>query len=68
MDEYTFHENDWPWGLRCTDCHRLFVQGEKYSERLTGVAMGSNAASPSPVVEITCVPCGMGLGDPLTSQ
>lgn len=46
---------DWRYGLRCIDCDAEIPEGSAYSKRL--VAM----ADETPVTELTCVPCGMGL-------
>lgn len=48
-----------PHGLRCCDddCDHLFTEGERYSQRLTG--MTTFAGEPANIVEIVCVPCGL---------
>jgi hypothetical protein len=55
MSDNIVHAEDWPHGLRCIDCHDLIEDGSPYSERLTSMIEGT------PVVEIVCVPCGLGL-------
>ena len=45
---------DWPWGVRCGECSRLLRDGDRYSERLEGMA------GDTPVVLITCARCGEG--------
>jgi hypothetical protein len=42
---------DWPCGLRCGDCRRPLEHGDRYAERLTGMA------GEFPVVVIVCCPC-----------
>jgi hypothetical protein len=46
-----YHDIDWPWGLRCMDCGIAIVEGEFYSERLTGFQ------DDNPIVEIVCAVC-----------
>jgi hypothetical protein len=52
------HAERWPHGLRCMDCERLLEDGSAYSQRL--IAMTEERA----VVEIVCVPCGLGIKEP----
>jgi hypothetical protein len=48
-------EEDWPHGLRCIGCDEKLTAGMAYSERLLAFQ------DDLPVVEIVCVPCGLGL-------
>jgi hypothetical protein len=49
---------DWPHGLRCGDCCRVLRDGDRYAERLTGMA------EDTPVVMIVCRPCDEGMAHP----
>jgi hypothetical protein len=46
---------DWPYGLRCGECHREMTDGENYSRRLSGFV------EDAPVSVVVCVPCALGL-------
>lgn len=48
---------EWPWGLRCSQCARVFAEGERYSTRLTAFLAGENAPA---VAEVVCVSCARG--------
>lgn len=63
MDELIVSKEEWPYGLRCMSCSDRLGEGAAYSKRLVGIAAGpgDEAASGFPVVEIVCVPCGLGL-------
>jgi hypothetical protein len=63
MDELIVTETDWPYGLRCMDCSAGLREGAAYSKRLVGITPGDDDRSDGgyPVVEIVCVPCGLGL-------
>jgi hypothetical protein len=66
MDELIVSEDGWPYGLRCMDCGTSMKEGTAYSKRLVGVAScAADEADSSdcgyPIVEIVCVPCGLGL-------
>jgi hypothetical protein len=56
-------EADWPYGLRCMDCATGLGEGAAYSKRLVGITAGNDDRSDGgyPIVEIVCVPCGLGL-------
>lgn len=56
MSELIVTAEDWPYGLRCMDCNEKLPEDSAYSKRLVAVA-----DLESPVVEIVCVPCGLGL-------
>ena len=45
---------DWPYGLRCGECHRAMVDGDRYAERLTDMI------GDIPAVMIVCCPCDEG--------
>jgi RNase P subunit RPR2 len=49
----TFQSEDWPHGLRCASCERLFTDGMPYSERLEGFQ------DDIPMCVITCVECAL---------
>lgn len=55
MQELIVTEEDWPHGLRCLDCDSELSVGAAYSKRLVGIFDGS------PIVELVCAPCGLGL-------
>jgi hypothetical protein len=60
MDEtpgIAYEMDEWPWGLRCSQCARVFAEGERYSTRLTGFLVGEDAPA---VVEVVCVSCARG--------
>lgn len=46
-----YEARDWPHGLMCAVCPRVFREGDRYSERL--YAFAGNA----PIVEILCLSC-----------
>jgi hypothetical protein len=60
MDELIVTREAWPYGLRCLDCDAKMAEGTAYSKRLVGIA-GDESDAGYPVVEIVCVPCGLGL-------
>ena len=43
----------WPHGLRCAECDRLMMEGDRYSEQLISMA------EEVPVVQIVCVVCAL---------
>jgi RNase P subunit RPR2 len=51
MAELVVWAADWPHGLRCGECRLLLEPGDRYAERLTGMA------GEIPVVEIVCRGC-----------
>jgi hypothetical protein len=55
MAELIVTEEDWPHGLRCLDCNAELGAGTTYSKRLVAVF------EDSPIVELVCAPCGLGL-------
>jgi hypothetical protein len=65
MDELVVTEAAWPYGLRCMDCNTKLGQGTAYSQRLVGITSPTDEEDSSefgyPIVEIVCVPCGLGL-------
>ena len=66
MDELLVIEEAWPYGLRCMDCGTRMEEGTAYSKRLVGIASCAADEDDSsdggyPIVEIVCVPCGLGL-------
>jgi hypothetical protein len=65
MDELVVTEEAWPYGLRCMDCNTKMKDGTAYSKRLVGITGPAEEDDPSdygsPVVEIVCVPWGLGL-------
>jgi hypothetical protein len=64
VDELVVTEEAWPYGLRCMDCNMNMGEGTAYSKRLVGItgpADGDDPSSCHPIVEIVCVPCGLGL-------
>jgi hypothetical protein len=64
MDELIVTEADWPYGLRCMDCAAGLGEGAPYSKRLVGIASAGDADRSdggNPIVEIVCVPCGLGV-------
>jgi hypothetical protein len=63
MDELIVTETDWPYGLRCMDCATGLREGAAYSKRLVGITAGDDDRLDGgyPIVEIVCVPCGLGL-------
>jgi hypothetical protein len=64
MDELIVTEADWPYGLRCMECATGLSEGAAYSKRLVGVTNAGDDDRSSggyPIVEIVCVPCGLGL-------
>jgi hypothetical protein len=64
MVELVVNEEAWPYGLRCMDCNAKMEEGTAYSKRLVGITR-RDENDPSdlgyPIVEIVCVPCGLGL-------
>ena len=64
MDELVVTKEAWPYGLRCMECTSALLEGTPYSKRLVGIT-SAGGADPSdlgyPIVEIVCVPCGLGL-------
>lgn len=56
-DDLIYTPEAFPHGLRCMDCGHLFSRGERYSQRLTGMATFADESAN--VVELTCVPCGL---------
>jgi len=44
---------DWPHGLRCMECNRELVEGDQYSERLSGFV------DDTPAVHIICAECAV---------
>lgn len=48
-----YRDEEWEDGLRCADCSRLLVEGDRYSERLDGL-MGD-----IPIVVIVCITCAL---------
>lgn len=66
MDGLIVNKEEWPYGVRCIDCNSALAEGAPYSKRLVGFTSGPSEeddprASSLPVVEIVCVPCGLGL-------
>lgn len=52
-----YNPDDWPYGLRCIDCDKLFEQGDRYSRRLTGMdTLGEDEVF---CVEIICLECAL---------
>jgi len=65
MDELVVTEAAWPYGLQCMDCDTKLGVGTAYSQRLIGITSPTDEED-SPevsyaIVEIVCVPCGLGL-------
>jgi hypothetical protein len=65
MDDLVVTEEAWPYGLRCLDCNTKLGEGTAYSKRLVGITSAAAEEDCSdlgcPIVEIVCVPCGLGL-------
>jgi hypothetical protein len=65
MDELVVTEEAWPYGVRCLDCNTKMGEGTAYSKRLVGITSPTGEEDSSdlgyPIVEIVCVPCGLGL-------
>lgn len=57
LDGEVYHEEEWPHGLRCAECSRLFTEGERYSARLTGFQ------DDIPMTLIVCVGCAVSVDD-----
>ena len=55
VEQLIVSEEAWPHGLRCMDCDARMEEGAAYSKRLVAIT------DHHPVVEIVCVPCGLGL-------
>jgi hypothetical protein len=66
--------DEWPHGLRCIDCHVLFVEGMRYSQRLESIIppepvgdvdpsapewVAEFASQPTALVHIVCVGCAL---------
>lgn len=60
VEQLIVRAEDWPWGLRCMDCHQELSEGDIYSERLSGIADG-DVDHPLFIAQIVCVSCGLGL-------
>lgn len=56
--ELIVRAEDWPYGLKCGECRSPLEEGDRYAERLTGMA------GATPVVLITCQSCDISGGDP----
>ena len=52
-----YRPSEWPGGLRCDECRRLFFPGDPVSERFEGL----NADGDMPIVVVVCVPCALGV-------
>jgi hypothetical protein len=66
MEDLIVTEEAWPYGLRCMDCDVKMNEGTAYSKRLVGITSSPADEDDSsdcayPIVEIVCVPCGLGL-------
>jgi hypothetical protein len=62
LDELIVTEEAWPYGLRCLECSARMEKGQAYSKRLVGITSGGDDSDCGyPIVEIVCVPCGLGL-------
>lgn len=48
-----YRDGDWPHGLRCGECSRLFEDGMPISEQI------DNMIEDIPCVVPVCVPCGL---------
>jgi hypothetical protein len=55
--DLTYTDEAFPHGLKCIDCDHLFIDGERYSRRLVGMA--EFAGEPANVCELVCVPCAL---------
>ena len=53
MNDLIVRAEDWPYGLRCGECHRLLKDGDRYAKRWDGMV------GDIPAVMIVCDPCGM---------
>jgi hypothetical protein len=63
-DQLVVSKEAWPYGLQCMECNSTLAEGTAYSKRLVGITSPSEAdpVDPGyPIVEIVCVPCGLGL-------
>lgn len=58
-----YSDTDWPHGLRCADCERVLLDGDRYSERLIGLepipCNGPGTCDAWPVTEIVCLRCAL---------
>jgi hypothetical protein len=65
MEQLIVTEKAWPHGLRCMECNTKLEEGTAYSKRLIGITSPTDEDESSefgyPIVEIVCVPCGLGL-------
>jgi hypothetical protein len=52
-DDFSYDAETFPPGCFCTDCHRLFEHGDRYSQRLLSVDDGVT------LVEIVCLRCAL---------
>lgn len=53
VEQRTYAADDWPHGLRCSECDTLFIEGQPISERLD-CFIGD-----MPCVVLVCVGCAM---------
>lgn len=58
MSELIVTKEAWPYGLRCMKCDTKIREGDAYSKQLVGILPDE-----SPISEIVCVLCGLGLKD-----
>ena len=58
-----YDPDEWEDGLRCIDCMRPFIPGQRISERPLAMDTLDNG-EPMITLEIICLPCALGL--PLT--
>lgn len=53
----TYTDEDWPHGLRCTECDTLFVEGMPISERFLGISEMQFDGEPVFILDIVCAGC-----------
>ena len=49
-----YASEDWPYGLRCLDCERKFLEGDLICRRLTGITEDGTFQT-----EIVCPQCDL---------
>jgi hypothetical protein len=46
-----YRDDDWPHGLRCSQCRRVLREPERYTEKLDGFT------NDTPLISIVCLAC-----------
>jgi len=49
-----YHDDDWPHGLACGQCRRVFTEPDRYSEQLDGATEDGAL-----LVRIICLGCAV---------